>query len=82
MTDGAAPGFANDIRPMFTQLDVDHMQPFGIDLSSYDDVRQHAEAIYETVTEGSMPPKSSGEARWTEEMCERFKRWRDGGCQP
>ena len=33
MTDGAAPGFAKDIRPMFTDMDVDHMKPAGIDLS-------------------------------------------------
>jgi hypothetical protein len=73
------PSFEKDVRPMFTQTDVEHMQNLGIDLSSRGDVEKHAAAIYETVTSGAMPPPGTGE-RWTAEMCERFKRWRDGGC--
>ncbi|HEY1655071.1 MAG TPA: hypothetical protein VGF86_08170 [Candidatus Tumulicola sp.] len=79
--DSDGPTFQNDIRPMFTQIDVDHMRDYGIDLSSRDDVEKHGEAIYQTVTGGTMPPPGTGE-RWTSEMCERFKRWRDGGCRP
>jgi hypothetical protein len=80
MTDGTALSFAKDIRPMFTDLDVAHMKPYGIDLSSRDDVETHAAAIYETVSEGSMPPSSSGEPRWTAEMCARFAQWQQQGC--
>jgi hypothetical protein len=74
--------FATDIRPMFTEMDVEHMKPAGIDLSDRNDVQKHADAIYETVSSGSMPPQGSGEARWTSEMCETFKQWRDDGCPP
>jgi hypothetical protein len=74
--------FKTDIRPMFTDMDVDHMQGFGLDLSSYEDVVRLADSILQTVTSGSMPPSSSGESRWTEAMCETFKRWKDGGCAP
>jgi hypothetical protein len=74
--------FAKDIRSMFTDLDVAHMGPLGIDLSSRDDVADHADSIYSTVSSGSMPPESSGEARWTQDMCARFKLWQTQGCPP
>lgn len=82
MTDDGALSFATDIRPMFTELDVAHMKPAGIDLSDAAEVKTNAAAIYATVSEGTMPPRSSGEARWSSEMCERFKRWVDQGCAP
>jgi len=74
--------FAKDIRPLFTDLDVAHMKPAGIDLSSRDDVAARAGAIYETVSSGSMPPKSSGEPAWTPEMCATFQQWQAQGCPP
>ncbi len=77
-----ALSFSKDIRPMFTDLDVEHMRPFGMDLSQYDDVKAHAGAIYSVVVNGAMPPSSSGEARWTPEQCERFKAWQTQNCPP
>jgi hypothetical protein len=74
--------FARDIRPMFTDMDIAHMQPFGMDLSSRDDVEVHAEAIYREVSGGTMPPKGSGEPPWSDEMCDRFKAWQTQGCPP
>ena len=42
-----ALSFAKDIRPLFRDApDVDTMKEFGMDLSSHDDVKTHAEAIY------------------------------------
>jgi hypothetical protein len=82
MTDSSAPlSFAKDIRPMFTQLDVDHMMAF-MDLSNRDSVFQNADAIYGVVTSGSMPPRSSGESAWTPQMCARFKDWQTQGGPP
>jgi hypothetical protein len=81
MSASATLSFAKDIRPMFTDMDVDHMKK-AMDLSNRDSVFQHAKAIYETVSSGSMPPKSSGEARWTPEMCAKFKTWQEQGGQP
>jgi hypothetical protein len=80
MANDDALNFEKDIRPMFTDLDVAHMKPAGIDLSSASDVKVNADAIYAAVSGGTMPPPSSGEARWSNEMCERFKRWQDQGC--
>ena len=56
MTDDTKTSFEKDIRPMFTDTDVDHMKAFDLDLSSRDDVQKHAAEIYETVTGGTMPP--------------------------
>jgi hypothetical protein len=73
--------FRRDIRPMFTDMDVDHMKN-AMDLSDRDSVFLHADAIYATVSSGTMPPRSSGEPAWTPEMCATFKRWKDEGGQP
>jgi hypothetical protein len=80
MTNGDTLSFARDIRPMFTDLDVAHMKAAGIDLSDRNEVMAHADAIYGTVSSGTMPPPASGEARWTAEMCDRFKRWQAADC--
>jgi hypothetical protein len=76
----ATTSFARDIRPMFTDLDVNHMRAAGLDLSSFNEVAASADAIYQTVSDGTMPPKSSGEARWTDAMCALFKQWQADGC--
>lgn len=82
MTDGPAPSFAKDIRPLFTDMDIAHMKPAGLDLSNRDDVAKHADAILNTVKSGTMPPPSSGEPRWTGEMVALFEKWKAGGCLP
>jgi hypothetical protein len=82
MSDDSAPSFAKDIRPMFTDMDVEHMKAFDVDLSDREAVEAHADAIYATVSSGAMPPSNSGEARWSDEMCARFDRWRKTGCSP
>ena len=67
---------------MFTDLDVEHMKPAGIDLSSRDDVEAHAGAILRTVRTGSMPPPNAGEPRWTDAMCSVFECWQMQGFPP
>lgn len=80
MADMGNLSFAKDIRPMFTDVDVAHMKPLGADLSDWESVKAHADGIYQAVSSGIMPPPSSGEARWTPEMCDRFKSWQEQGC--
>ena len=82
MTDTSAPlSFERDIRALFTDTDVAHMKN-AMDLSDRRSVFAHADAIHAAVSNGSMPPPSSGEPRWTAEMCATFKRWRDEGGAP
>jgi hypothetical protein len=66
--------FATDIRPLFRDRDVGSMK-FAFDLSSYDDVRRHAEAIYATLAAGQMPCDGA----WSEEDVRRFRSWLDTG---
>jgi hypothetical protein len=71
------PTYARDIRPLFRERDITSMS-FAFDLSSYEDVRANAEAIYEKLTAGTMPC----DGRWPAGDVERFRTWIDGGAQP
>jgi hypothetical protein len=71
-----ALSFADDIRPLFRDSpDIDSMKEYGLDLSSYGDVRAQAGAIYSRLEDGSMPCDDA----WPEEQVELFKRWIDEG---
>jgi hypothetical protein len=71
--------FATDIRPLFRESpDIDAMKSFGLDLSSYADVKTHAEAIHSRLQDGSMP--CDGE--WPSEQVAKFKQWMDDGMMP
>jgi hypothetical protein len=72
-----AVSFARDIRPLFRDGDVSTMS-FAFDLSSYEDVRANAEAIYQRLATGSMPC----DQRWPAENVERFRTWIDSGSSP
>jgi hypothetical protein len=74
-----APGFAIDIRPLFRDSpDVESMKDMGLDLSSYENVKAKATAIYATLEDGSMPC----DGPWPEEQVALFKRWMDEGMLP
>jgi len=51
---------------------------FAFDLSSYDDVRGNAEAIYERLADGSMPCDGG----WPAEDVQRFRTWIDNDSPP
>lgn len=69
------PSFAADIRPLFTQDDVDHMKEVdpNLDLSDYQSVKDNADAIYQVLSEGSMPP----DGPWPQPQIQLFKEWMD-----
>ena len=67
-------GFEEDIRPLFRPADVEAMS-FAFDLSSYDDVSEHADEIYARLADGTMPC----DAPWGEEEVEMFRAWIDAG---
>ena len=74
-----ALSFGKDIRPLFRDdLDVETMKPFGLDLSSYDDVRAQADNILARVEDGSMPCDEP----WPQERIDRFKQWMADGMAP
>ncbi len=79
---GQTVGFENDIKPLFTDIDQDHMS-FMFDLSSYDDVKNGADDIYDAVSNHRMPPPPPrGVGPWSQDKIDKFKAWMDGGFQP
>ena len=74
-----ALSFASDIRPLFRDTpDVDAMKDFGLDLSSYDDVKAQAQGIYARLEDGSMPC----DGPWPKDQMSLFKQWMDEGMAP
>lgn len=67
-----AASFERDIRPLFRQGDIDSMSAH-FDLSSYQDVRTNASAIYERLADGSMPCDGA----WPAEQVQSFRAWID-----
>jgi hypothetical protein len=71
--------FANDIQPLFRDIpDVDSMQGYGLDLSSYEEVKARASEIYTRLADGSMPCDEP----WTPDRLSLFKVWMDEGYRP
>ena len=66
--------FERDIRALFRDEDVDAML-FAFDLSSREEVREHAEEIHARLVEGTMPC----DAPWPEQDIGRFREWIDAG---
>jgi len=69
-----ALSFERDILPLFRADDVESMA-WAFDLSSYDDVREHAQEIHDRLSEGTMPCDEP----WPAENVERFGRWIEAG---
>jgi hypothetical protein len=77
--------FQGDIRPLFTQRDIDGMKK-GFNLASYDEVKAHAAAIYDRIRGigGALmpPPPPRGEGPWPQSNIELFAKWMADGYQP
>jgi hypothetical protein len=77
--------FQADIRPLFTQRDIDGMKK-GFNLASYDEVKAHAAAIYDRIRGigGALmpPPPPRGEGPWPQSSIELFAKWMADGYQP
>jgi hypothetical protein len=67
--------WTNDIQKMFTAIDISAMKTYGIDLSNYDSVKNHANAIYTRVKNHSMPCAQSGEQPWSDAWVATFLSW-------
>ena len=71
--------FAAHIRPLFRDSpDVDTMKDYGLDLSSYEQVKAQAARILETLEDGTMPC----DAPWPAAQIALFKQWMDDGMPP
>ena len=74
-----ALSFVKDIRPLFRDTpDIDTMKDFGLDLSSYAEVKAQAEEIHARLLDGSMPCDEP----WPKDQIALFKSWMEGGMAP
>ena len=75
--------FAQDIRPLFTDMDIAHMKGFGVLLDDFGYMRDpaHAQHVLNRVSDGSMPPRRSGEPPWSSENVQLFRDWIAAGYQ-
>lgn len=69
------PTFEHDIRLPFRPKDIESMSSH-FDLSSYSDVRNNAEQIYQRLSDGSMPCDQA----WPAGQVEQFRAWIGAGC--
>ena len=74
------PSFANNIRPLFREVDIDHMKRHHLDLSSYDDVKMRVQDIVSQVNHGTMPPPP--ETSWSPDQVQLFQDGIDQGMRP
>jgi hypothetical protein len=78
-----AVSFATQIRPLFTDIDIEHMS-FYCDLSSYDDVKANAAVILGRLNGSGgirMPPDFAG-GPWPDTNIALFEQWMKDGTQP
>ena len=72
MEEGMPLSFALDIRPLFRDTpDVETMKGFGLDLSSYEQVKERAQEIYAALEDGSMPC----DRPWPDAQVQLFRQW-------
>jgi hypothetical protein len=77
--------YATDIRPLFTDRDIQAMSR-ALNLASYDDVKMHAAANYDRIRGigGAVmpPPPPRGEGPRPQSRVELFAKWMAEGYQP
>ena len=77
--------FQADIRPFFTERDIQGMIK-GFDLASYDEVKAHAATMYDRIRGigGAVmpPPPPRGEGPWPQSRIDLFAKWVADGCPP
>ena len=74
--------FENDIKPLFRQVDQEHMAPLGIDLWDYNSVKTNAAGILSTVSSTNPVDRMPPDDPWNPNHPDRiatFQAWIDAG---
>jgi hypothetical protein len=77
--------FAKDVKPMFREVDIDHMDVHGVHLGNFKymsdatDDYANAQAVLDTLKDQTMPP---GGPFWTADQLDLYEKWRTDGYQP
>ena len=77
MSEGEAPSFEGDIRPLFREKDQRAMG-YAFDLFAYEDVKENATNILERIEDGTMPC----DIDWPDEHLAVLRAWIAEGCPP
>ena len=94
----AAVSFKNDILPLFTQTDIQHMQGMGVQLNDYGYMSNsaggsvmgcgpfsdhgNAQAVYSALTGKCQPQMPLGGPYWSQAQLQLFQQWMTDGYQP
>ena len=73
--------FERDIKPLFREIDLDHMTPMGVPLDDYNYMSDpsNAQAVYEYLTGDQEPRMPIGGPYWSQEQLELYARWLEAG---
>jgi hypothetical protein len=77
--------FSKDVKPMFREVDIDHMKVHGVYLDDFQYMSDaannyaNAQAVLATLKGQTMPP---GGPFWTAEQLGLYDKWRTDGFQP
>lgn len=76
--------FARDIRPLFRDMDVQHMKPMGVLLDNFEYMSnsENARSVYDFLTGKSQPQMPPGGPFWEDESLKLYARWMDAGRKP
>ena len=76
--------FARDIRPLFRNVDVEHMKRMGVLLDDYAYMSQlaNAQKVFKSLTEQFAPRMPVGGPYWSQEQLDLFSKWMEGGRLP
>jgi len=77
--------FARDIRPLFRDVDISHMEPHGIKLDDYNFMSDpdNANKVLEALSprESDQPLMPPGGPYWTADQLALFAQWQRDGYQ-
>lgn len=81
MADQQSISFEADIRPLFREVDIEHMRPMDVLLDDYQYMSQRANAeLVHDFLSGKKQPQMPPDDPWSVEQVELFARWMQAGC--
>jgi hypothetical protein len=81
---GASVSFERDIRPLFRDVDIDHMEGMGVLLSDHAWMSdpENAKRVYDFLSGDEKPRMPPAGPFWTEEQLKKLADWMKGGYLP
>lgn len=83
MADNAV-SFEQDIKPLFRQIDIDHMSGFDVLLDDYGYMSdaKNAQSVLDFLNGTRQPQMPPGGPFWSVEQLALFSRWMEQGLKP